>query len=226
MIQIQEEEEGHKSKDKKKNLLQKNLKYTIIIHQNKSHYQNVHPKNKKHQTTPHHIMMMTTTTRTTTTSTSTSTSTKKIRLTPRQSTLIHGWLNPVPTLSWEDVVVRSRRKMRRLSFEFLLTTTKLRPADLVALQPDPQQWVQHAGAGLAHARQMMMWPANPFTHLGADLADVLSMRLTAVEMVSMGVTHGQLVANGMNEQTERLFRFDEEEWSMLGKLPLVKKTVG
>ena len=163
------------------------------------------------------MMMMTTTT------TTTSTSTKKIRLTPRQSTLIHGWLNPVPTLSWEDVVVRRRR----LSFEFLLTTTKLRPADLVALQPDPQQWVQHAGAGLAHARQMMMWPANPFTHLGADLADVLSMKLTAVEMVRMGVTHGQLVANGMNEQTERLFRFDEEEWSMLGKLvvvvPLVDK---
>ena len=173
---------------------------------------------------------MTTKTKTKTTTTNpllliTPSTSRKIRLTPRQSTLIHGWLNPVPTLSWEDIVAgRSSSSRRRppqlqlLSFEFLLTTAKLRPADLVALQPDPQQWVQHAGAGLRHARQMMMWPANPFTHLGADLADVLSMKLTAVEMMRMGVTHSQLMANGMmNEQTERLFRFDEEEWSMLGK---------
>lgn len=134
-----------------------------------------------------------------------------IHLTPRQSTLLHGWLNPVPTLTWETV------RRRKLSFDFLLNTAKLRPSDLVVLQPDPRQWVQHAGADLRHARAMMMWPANPFTHLGADLADVLSMKLSAVEMVRMDITYQQLVANGMNEQTERLFRLDEAEWVMLGK---------
>lgn len=134
-----------------------------------------------------------------------------IRLTPRQSTQIHGWLNPVPTLTWEDV------KRKKLTFDFLLCTAKLRPSDLVVIQPDPRQWVQHAGASLKHARQMIIWPANPFTHLGADLADVLSMKMSAVEMVRMDITYAQLMANGMSEKTERLFRFDEEEWVLLGK---------
>jgi hypothetical protein len=116
----------------------------------------------------------------------------------------------VPTLTWEDV------KRRKLTIDVLLKT-KLRPADLVVLQPDPRQWVQHAGASLKHTRMMIMWPANPFTHLGADLADVLSMKLSIIEMVRMDITYKQLVANGMNERTERLFRFDEDEWKMLGK---------
>ena len=132
-----------------------------------------------------------------------------IKLTPRQSTLLHGWLSPVPTLTWEDV------KRRKLTVDFLLEKAKLRPSDL--LQPDPRQWVQHAGASLKHTRMMIIWPANPFTHLGADLADVLSMKLTAVVLVRMDVTYSQLTANGLNERTERMFRFDEEEWRMLGK---------
>jgi hypothetical protein len=134
-----------------------------------------------------------------------------VRLTPRQSTLIHGWWDPRPTLTWEDV------RRRKLNLDFLLNTACLRPVDLVVIQPDPRQWVQHTGASLKHARQMIVWPANPFTHLGADLADVLSMKLTMAEMVRMDITYRQLLANGMNEKTERLFRFDEEEWSMLGK---------
>lgn len=134
-----------------------------------------------------------------------------IKLTPRQSTLLHGWLSPVPTLTWEDV------KRRKLTVDFLLEKAKLRPSDLVVLQPDPRQWVQHAGASLKHTRMMIIWPANPFTHLGADLADVLSMKLTAMDLVRMDVTYSQLTANGLNERTERMFRFDEEEWRMLGK---------
>ena len=133
-----------------------------------------------------------------------------IALTPRQSTLIHGWFTPVPSLTWNDV------KRRRLTLDFLLKAS-LRPSQLVVLQPDPRQWVQHTGASLKHARQMIVWPANPFTHLGADLADVLSMKLSIEEMIRMDITHGQLVANGMTEQTERLFRFGEEEWAMMGK---------
>jgi hypothetical protein len=135
-----------------------------------------------------------------------------IALTPRQSTLIHGWFSPVPTLTWNDV------KRKKLTLDFLLNA-KLRPSDLVVLQPDPKQWVQHAGASLKHARQMITWPANPFTHLGGDLADVLSMKLSIEEMIRMDITHTQLVANGMSEQTERLFRFDEEEWILMGKPP-------
>ena len=134
----------------------------------------------------------------------------KIALTPRQSTLIHGWFNPAPTLTWSDV------KKKKLTMDFLLGT-KLRPSDLVAIQPDPRQWIQHAGASIKHARLMIVWPANPFSHFGADLADVLSMKLSIDEMIRMDITHKQLLAHGMNEQTERLFHFDTEEWDMLGK---------
>ncbi len=134
----------------------------------------------------------------------------KITLTPRQSTLIHGWMAPVPTLTWDDV------KRKKLTIDFLLET-KLRPSDLVVIQPNPKEWVQHASASLKHARLMIVWPANPFTHLGADLADILSMRLSVDEMIRMDITYAQLLAHGMNEQTARLFRFDGEEWSMLGK---------
>jgi hypothetical protein len=134
----------------------------------------------------------------------------KITLTPRQSTLIHGWLAPVPTLTWNDV------KRKKLTIDFLLGT-KLRPSDLVVIQPNPKEWVQHAGASLKHARLMIVWPANPFTHLGADLADILSMKLSVDEMIRMDIIYTQLLANGMNERTARMFRFDAEEWSMLGK---------
>ena len=134
----------------------------------------------------------------------------KISLTPRQSTLIHGWLAPVPTLSWDDV------KRKKLTIDFLLET-KLRPSDLVVIQPNPEEWAQHASASLKHARLMVVWPANPFIHLGADLADILSMKLSVDEMIRMDIIYTQLLANGMNERTARMFRFDAEEWSMLGK---------
>ena len=133
-----------------------------------------------------------------------------IMLTPRQSTLIHGWLNSIPTLTWNDV------KRRRLTIENLLAAN-LRPADLVTLQTDPNQWVKHAGAQLKHIRIMIIWPANPFKHFNADLADVLSMKFTSIEMIRMDVTYNQLVSHGMNERTERMFHFDSEEWSMLGR---------
>jgi hypothetical protein len=116
----------------------------------------------------------------------------------------------VPTLSWDDV------KRKKLTIDFLLET-KLRPSDLVVIQPNPMEWVQHAGASLKHARLMIVWPANPFTHLGADLADILSMKLSVDEMIRMDIIYTQLLANGMNERTARMFRFDAEEWSMLGK---------
>lgn len=131
-----------------------------------------------------------------------------IPLTARQTTLIHGWFFPTPTLTWNDVL------RKKLTLDLLLKI-KLRPSELVVLQPDPGQWAQHAGASLKHARLMMAWPANPFTHFGGDLADVLSMKLSVEEMIRMDITHTQLKAHGMTEITERMFRFSEEEWTMI-----------
>jgi len=85
------------------------------------------------------------------------------------------------------------------------------------IQPDPAQWVEHAGAGLKHIRFLQPLGANPFEHFGADLADVLSLELTFTEMMRMGVTYTQLRAAGMSEKTERMFKLDDEEWAMLGR---------
>jgi hypothetical protein len=133
-----------------------------------------------------------------------------VGITALQSIRIFGWRDPRPILVWDDVLKHG------LTFDHLLSVG-LRVSDLVLLQPDPAQWAAHAGAGLVHARLMMRWPANPFTHLGADLADVLSLGFTAADLLRMEVTHAQLVRHGMTERTERMFKFDGEEWALLGR---------
>jgi len=130
-----------------------------------------------------------------------------VRLTARQSTLIFGWFDPRPTLAWSDVV--------RIGLSLdALVSYGLRSADLLMIQSDPAQWVEHAGAGLKHAR--LLW-ANPFLHLGADLADVMGMSLTLTDMMRMGITHAQLRGHGMTDRMEAFFKLDEIEWQMLGK---------
>jgi hypothetical protein len=111
---------------------------------------------------------------------------------------------------WSDVI------------RFGLTLDKLieyglQAPDLVIVQPDPAQWVQHAGAGFKHARFMLAWGANPFRHFGADLADVIGMGLTVTEMVRMDIDYAQLRENGLTERTEGMFKFDEVDWAILGK---------
>lgn len=133
-----------------------------------------------------------------------------VRLTPLQSVRIHGWWDPRPVLLWEDVTRLGLTLNRLLELG-------LRPSDLVCLQPEPMEWVRHAGAGLGNARDMVSWPANPFTHMGADLGDVLAQRFSAEELRRMGVTYAQLVRHGMTEETERMFRYEARDWAMLGK---------
>lgn len=134
-----------------------------------------------------------------------------VHLTARQSTLIFGWLNTREELVWNDVLRLKLTLDKLVSFG-------LNATDLIVIQPNPMEWVKHAGAGLKHARFMQPWGANPFVHFGADLADVLSMKLSLAEMLRMDISYKQLVAKGMNEYTEGMFKFDSDEWAMLGKL--------
>ena len=131
-------------------------------------------------------------------------------LTARQSTLIFGWLDPRPVLTWADVL------RLKLTVD-LLISFHVSAVSLAMIQSDPVQWVEHAGASLKHIRYMQPLGANPFVHFHADLADVLSMDLSFIELMRMGVTHGQLQAAGMSEITERMFKLDAEEWAMLGR---------
>lgn len=141
-----------------------------------------------------------------------------VQLTPLQSIRIFGWRNPRPILVWNDVL------QHKLTLDGLIGVG-IRPSQLVLVQPDPAQWATHAGAKLEHARLMMMhWPVNPILHLGADLGDMLALRFTSAELARMEVTHAQLVRSGMSEKTEKMFKFDDEEWAMLGKPKLHRQS--
>ena len=131
-------------------------------------------------------------------------------LTARQATLIHGWIHTKPTLEWADIVTRKH------TFDSLLAAG-LTTNELLTIQPDPAQWAKHGGACLKHLRQMILWPANPFEHFSADLADLLAVHLTVDELVRMNVTYDQLVRSGMTARTESMFKFCKEEWEVLGK---------
>ena len=133
-----------------------------------------------------------------------------MQLTARQSTMLHGWLWTKPTLTWKDVL------LHKLTFDKLLAAG-VSVREMVTMQADPAEWVKHTGVGMRHLRLMIDWPANPFEHFGADLADLLSMRLTVDELVRMDVTYDQLVRNGMSARTEAMFKFCPEEWAVLGK---------
>ena len=128
-------------------------------------------------------------------------------LKPRQSTALFGWWNPRPVLAWGDVL------SLKLSVDALVACG-LTATEISMLQPDPAEWVKHAGGELRHARHLR---ANPFIYFRADLADVLSMKLSLDEMIRMDITHAQLVSVGMTPETEALFKLDETEWTMLGK---------
>ena len=110
-------------------------------------------------------------------------------------------------LTWSDVL------NLKLSVDSLVACG-LTSTELSMLQPDPAEWVKHAGGELRHARHLR---ANPFIYFRADLADVLSMKLSLDEMIRMDITHAQLVAVGMTAETEGLFKLDETEWAMLGR---------
>ena len=131
-------------------------------------------------------------------------------LTPLQSTQIFGWWDPRPALTWADV------RKRRLTLDRLVSI-RVAATSLAMIQPDPSEWVEHAGATLGHIRFLQPLGANPFEHFSADLADVLSLEPTFVELMRMGVTYKQLRAAGMSEVTERMFKLDDEEWAMLGR---------
>jgi hypothetical protein len=131
-------------------------------------------------------------------------------LTARQSIQIFGLWDPRPVLTWADVL------QRKLTLDRLIDL-RLGGVSLALIQPDPAQWVEHAGAALKHARFMQPMGGNPFLHFGADLADVLALGLTFTELMRMGVTWSQLVAVGMTPKTQGMFGLDDDEWAMLGR---------
>jgi hypothetical protein len=134
-----------------------------------------------------------------------------IRLTPAQSTGIHGWGPRLKTtLNWQDIV-----ENEDIDFDALLRVD-LAPRDLRRLQEDPMLWVRHAGCRAHHAIHMLPWPAHPIEHLGGDLSDLIGLRATGKQLRAMGVTYAHLCNIGMTPETMRLMGLTFQGWVDLG----------
>ena len=104
-----------------------------------------------------------------------------IKVTAVQSVRLFGWfVQPVLTLSWVDVKQRAFtwRQLRALGIE---------AAELMRLQPDKQEWLQRGGIQVADLLDMTIFPVNPLTDFGVDLAELWALKSTATQMASMGL---------------------------------------
>jgi hypothetical protein len=134
-----------------------------------------------------------------------------IRLSPAQSTGVHGWGSKLKTtLSWKDV-----EENESIHFDKLMqwdVSTK----ELKKLQPDVRMWVLHAGCQARHAVQLMDWPAHPIRDLHGDLGDVIALRASSKQLKTMNVTYAELKAVGMTPETMKLMALSLQGWIELG----------
>ena len=113
------------------------------------------------------------------------------------------------TLSWKYI------EDRVIEFDVLMQYG-VKTAELKTLQPSVAKWVQHTKCRPEHALHMLPWGANPFTDLGGDLADVISLKANSKQLRQMGVTYKQLCDNGMTAETMRLMSLSLQSWIDLG----------
>jgi hypothetical protein len=130
-----------------------------------------------------------------------------IRLSPAQSTGIHGWgLKLKTTLSWRDVEDNEHIDMD------LLIRMQVPPKELHRLMPEIPPWVLHAGARAQHAKEMLPWGAHPIRDLNGDLSDVIALRATSKQLKTMGVRYSDLRDAGMTPETMRLMGLSFQGW--------------
>jgi hypothetical protein len=134
-----------------------------------------------------------------------------IRLTPAQSTGIHGWGSKLKTtLSWRDV-----EEDDSIDFDNLMKW-EVSTKELRKLQPDVRLWVLHAGCQPRHSIQLLEWPAHPIHDLHGDLADIIGLKANSKDLRTMGLTFAELRQIGMTPETMRLMGLTLQGWIDLG----------
>ncbi len=132
-----------------------------------------------------------------------------IKLTAVQSVRLFGWfVQPILTLSWVDVKKRgfTWRQLRALG---------VHAEDLQRLQPDKQEWLQRGGIQVSDLLGMTIFPVNPLTDFGVDLAELWNMKCTAAQMASMGITFDHLQTKGITPQIMCAFAMPLSDWTEL-----------
>jgi len=134
-----------------------------------------------------------------------------IRLSPAQSTGIHGWGSRLKTtLSWRDI-----EECESIDFDKLVRW-EVPTRELKKLQPDIRLWVLHAGCQARHAVHLTDWPAHPVTDLHGDLADIIGLKASSKQLKAMGLTYRELRHIGMSPETMRLMGLSLQGWIDLG----------
>lgn len=133
-----------------------------------------------------------------------------IELTAGQAVTIHGWLNPMTRLTWNQVLLKPK-----LSFD-VLKSYNLSDAALFRLQPDLSTWIREGRACLKDCPHMKQWSAHPIRDFKADLADIVLMRWSAEVLVSMGVTYDDLVKIGLLPESMGMFKYTLMMWASIG----------
>jgi hypothetical protein len=131
-------------------------------------------------------------------------------VTPVQSVAIFGWwAQPRTVVAWEDV------KKLNMSWRQLRTELGFSSEQLARLQPDKCEWVKRCALTLHDMPDMIVFPVNPFTDLGADIAEVWSMRWSIDTLAQMGVTVAQMRARGLSPQLMQHFAIPLSGWQKL-----------
>jgi len=133
-----------------------------------------------------------------------------IILTAEESVNLFGWFaQPVKTLSWEAVKTH------------LFTWRHLRSYGIDAerlkrVQPDKHEWINRGGLKTSDLNDMTIFPINPITDFGVDLAELWQMQCSVNDLLAMNVTYEQLLEKGLSVDIMHCFGFPLSAWVDLG----------
>jgi hypothetical protein len=133
-----------------------------------------------------------------------------VEISPYQSICLFGWLRqPILTLSWQDV------KANNFTWR-QLRGQGLTPEQLKTVQPLVKEWIQRGGIQLADIPDMTVFPVNPLTDFGVDLAELWELKCDVAMMRRMGISYDDLLDKGLTPQIMKAFGFTMGGWVELG----------
>ena len=119
------------------------------------------------------------------------------------------WEQPRHIVNWDDL------KALRHSWRTLRTQYEFSAMDLQCIQPDKAEWILRGQLTLHDLPDMLVFPINPYTDMGADIGEVWSMRWPVELQVMMGVTYSHMHSRGMTPQIMSYFNFPLSQWQAL-----------
>lgn len=127
-----------------------------------------------------------------------------------QSIQLFGWFaQPIVTLNWGDIKQKNFtwRQLRSIGID---------AEQLKTIQPDKQEWLQRGGIQIDDISDMTIFPVNPLTDFGVDLAELWQMKCNISQLVAMQVNYQHLIQKGITPQIMSAFGLPLSSWTDLG----------